>query len=849
VDGTGSWEDASILNEGDREINGTVVFTDLGGNVGIGTQPPNEALEVIGSIRMADGNEGTGKVMISDVDGTGSWQDASILNDGDWEINGTDVFTDLGGNVGIGTQTPNEALEVNGSIRMTDGNEGDGKILISDADGTASWQDASVINDNDWVLIGDSLMTIAENDTLVTITKTGKVGIGTTNPQDPLEVNGRISQTGIGESIFIGENTGLNDDLSGNRNIFIGNEAGKQNNTGNSNIGIGYNALFSNTSGERNTAIGYMAMRANTSGRSNTAYGNKALKNNTEGLANTATGLGALSSNTSGSNNTAIGANSLTSSVSGDGNTAIGLNAMKYSILCNKNVAIGSWANSYNRNGDKNTIVGYEAGRGSGFHDKSGNVFLGYRAGYFEEGNNKLYIENSISAIPLIGGDFDNDEVYLNANVGIGTQTPNEALEVNGSIRMTDGNEGDGKILVSDVYGTASWQDQSTINDGDWAINGDDIYTAQAGNVGIGVINPSEKLEINGSIKIVDGNQGNGKILVSDNDGKATWQEPALIDDGDWSNNGNDLYSNVSGNVGIGVYYPTDKLQVSGRISQISTGGLVLGLKAGEFIPTPSSNYGIVFLGDYAGYQNSTGQNNTAIGYKALYNNVSGSFNIAIGSRADVNSGNLDNATVIGYNAKVSSSNSMVLGNQDVKVAMGTSAPLSKLHVVHDNDPGTDGLRLQNAGANDNYWLFSTNNFNGDLELFTKAGGTGAGDLVGYFGDVSGTYYAVSDVRKKKDFEGLGSVLPKVLQLQPQKYHFKQESVADKKSIGLLAQEVEEIFPELVGHDVKNDVYSMNYSGFGVIAIQAIKEQQEIIENQSSIINELIKRIEKLEKK
>ncbi len=44
------------------------------------------------------------------------------------------------------------------------------------------------------------------------------------------------------------------------------------------------------------------------------------------------------------------------------------------------------------------------------------------------------------------------------AQVGIGTISPNEKLEVNGSIRMTDGNQAEGKVLVSDVDGTGSWQ-------------------------------------------------------------------------------------------------------------------------------------------------------------------------------------------------------------------------------------------------------------------------------------------------------------------------------------------------------------------------------------------------------
>ncbi len=43
------------------------------------------------------------------------------------------------------------------------------------------------------------------------------------------------------------------------------------------------------------------------------------------------------------------------------------------------------------------------------------------------------------------------------------------------------------------------------------------------GNVGIGTTNPTVKLQVNGSVAIVDGTQGAGKVLTSDANGKASW--------------------------------------------------------------------------------------------------------------------------------------------------------------------------------------------------------------------------------------------------------------------------------------------------------------------------------------
>jgi len=43
-------------------------------------------------------------------------------------------------------------------------------------------------------------------------------------------------------------------------------------------------------------------------------------------------------------------------------------------------------------------------------------------------------------------------------NVGIGTSTPNAKLDVNGTLKVTDGTQGAGKVLTSDAAGLASWQ-------------------------------------------------------------------------------------------------------------------------------------------------------------------------------------------------------------------------------------------------------------------------------------------------------------------------------------------------------------------------------------------------------
>jgi len=210
------------------------------------------------------------------------------------------------------------------------------------------------------------------------------------------------------------------------------------------NTAIGSKALFSTTTGSRNTGIGYEALYSDTTALSNTAIGDVALRNNV-----------------SGNFNTAIGAISLYENNSGDNNVAIGYVASRRNTSGYANISIGSWANYYNQEGYRNTIIGYEAGKGTSHHDKSGSVFIGYKAGYYDTTDNKLYIENSNSNEPLIYGEFDNDIAAINGKLGVGTMDPSILFHVDGG---TDASlSGGGYILSGDPTGQNIVMDENEI--------------------------------------------------------------------------------------------------------------------------------------------------------------------------------------------------------------------------------------------------------------------------------------------------------------------------------------------------------------------------------------------------
>ena len=103
---------------------------------------------------------------------------------------------------------------------------------------------------------------------------------------------------------------------------------------------------------------------------------------------------------------------------------------------------------------------------------------------------------------------------------------------------------------------------------------------------------------------------------------------------------------------------------------------------------------------------------------------------------------------------------------------------------------------------------------------------------------VSGDVNISSDARLKSNIVSLGSTLTKLLQIDGKSYEVK-----GKQKIGVLAQEIQEVFPELVSEN-DNEILAVNYQGLVPVLINALKEQQSEIDR----LKEQEKRLERLEK-
>jgi flagellar biosynthesis chaperone FliJ len=96
---------------------------------------------------------------------------------------------------------------------------------------------------------------------------------------------------------------------------------------------------------------------------------------------------------------------------------------------------------------------------------------------------------------------------------------------------------------------------------------------------------------------------------------------------------------------------------------------------------------------------------------------------------------------------------------------------------------------------------------------------------------VGGAVVHTSDRRLKKDIDELAYGLEEVLKLSPKQYHWKNKQEKEYKSLGLIAQEVRNIIPNIVvERDDETKTLSVNYTELIPVLINAIQQQQSTIE-------------------
>jgi hypothetical protein len=112
--------------------------------------------------------------------------------------------------------------------------------------------------------------------------------------------------------------------------------------------------------------------------------------------------------------------------------------------------------------------------------------------------------------------------------------------------------------------------------------------------------------------------------------------------------------------------------------------------------------------------------------------------------------------------------------------------------------------------------------------VFGDAGNSGTA-WAGYFvGDISAlNYFNNSDARLKKNVKDLSHATDSVLKLRPVTYQWKSDETVGRNEMGLIAQEVQKVFPDAVRADAQTGMLAVNYTAMVPVLIKSIQEQQE----------------------
>ena len=148
----------------------------------------------------------------------------------------------------------------------------------------------------------------------------------------------------------------------------------------------------------------------------------------------------------------------------------------------------------------------------------------------------------------------------------------------------------------------------------------------------------------------------------------------------------------------------------------------------------------------------------------------------------------------------------------------------NKPHVMYDGSGNGGGYH-----EGSNQWAYYWHVSNACMGIATSSTSSS------YAAYVGGSIYATADVvaysdrRAKENIVTVDNALDKVSELRGV-YYNKKDSDEKKREVGVIAQEVKEVLPEVVTYDKENDQYGVDYGKINGLLIEAIKDLKKEIE-------------------
>ena len=271
-------------------------------------------------------------------------------------------------------------------------------------------------------------------------------------------------------------------------------------------------------------------------------------------------------------------------------------------------------------------------------------------------------------------------------------------------------------------------------------------------------------------------------------------------------------------------------------------------------------------IGYGALYTNTSGHFNTADGAYALFNNTTGYYNTAIGVFALINNTTGFNNTALGYYALASNleggNANTAVGGEALKsnttgrnnVAVGKSAMLENL--TGRNNIAIGWYAGRRTDGNDNI-LIAHKGVAGEsqtMRLGVKgtAGVAGSGVIRTYIAgikgvttglagsavliDANGQLGTISSSRRyKQDIEAMADASDRLEQLRPVRFRYKQADATGEHPLqyGLVAEEVAEVFPELVVRDEQGQPETVAYHLLPALLLNELQKEHQLNRQQA----------------
>ncbi len=317
----------------------------------------------------------------------------------------------------------------------------------------------------------------------------------------------------------------------------------------------------------------------------------------------------------------------------------------------------------------------------------------------------------------------------------------------------------------------------------------------------------------------------------------------------------------TGGNVGIGTSAPAAKLEVNG---DFSLSGSILSSSGGEPIfqalnngrgnfsaglsalPPSTTGGNNTALGDFSLQVNSSGFQNTAIGADTLGANTSGAYNTATGVEALASNITGADNTATGVNAlwtNIDGSNNIAIGFQAGANISSTSNNIDIGNQGTGTDSGTIRIGTPFIGG---CTACQTSAFIAGIygQSTSLANVPVVIDSNGQLGTVS------SSRRYKEDINDMADTSDGLMQLRPVTFRYKkayEDGSTKPVQYGLIAEEVAQVYPDLVARNADGQVESVRYQLLDPMLLNELQKQHTTIAAQKKQIESLEERLARVE--